>query len=1049
MTVFMVGLTMFFRLSFKLVVSGLLAISLLTGCDQIFNKTPAILESPNPYIGFQTQCLADVLPTMQRFMTGSASTTEVNATWDCFGSAISVFEKKVRGANRDQFTGRELATFFETYFFKDLKLSDKLLLQVMNLKQLFVGGTNDRITRAELLRLIHFAEKMKSVSMKILPYMKVYTRNWQLNSSGNLQENLQYFEDSNLAIQDAVKSLAELISGDDQTYAIANLAGLLHEIEALYNVHWPWLDTLDHGLPLVSKLKGALAGGNPALIKANEWRRLSILLSRGYIQYLRYFYYIQKSDDAEPQWAYFSDSVTDLFSYLEDMVREKPGSVFSKQELQDILVAFTGVFPEVHFNSDFVEQVMKIKVLIFAGSAERWTPEDFDRGKTKVVVFRTIMENVISIVKVLSLNWQPSTMSEAEAQKYFRGASDTLYQSTLLLGSILETDYDLKDFSRLLEDIEALLSGPDSKLGILGQIRKFVPTLTSAKQIVLNDQTSVIQKAKWPDVFGFTAHFVEQGLYYYYFVNPRSADSGPGLESADLLIKNLMGVLTQLINFRVTQNPVRGVPSSGEISNLELTNLILSLKSAGILPGDLTPESMNMAVTAVTQKIIYDPKLRLSGHKPTGFSKDNITYLQNELGIWSSTQHLLSKVFTDAGKKELSGVQLLKILESVPLVGAAELQRIVSISPSFVLDPQGRLYLGKNNRNYDLHSAGNLNFARLLARLVIHGYAGDLDRAIDPARGVTLDEMNALYTDVKSVIVAMGLVEPNNIVFAKNRFMEANLFTPAADGNDYLNLAEGSQLFTMIMSGLTLNGMVVKALGDQCVAKVGASDIETRLKVDCVIDFYRKNFTTIFSSMPDLSVYMTKATPEVFHYITFDFLKSTGWVPTADNTATRSDLNLLPHVFQYAESTFQRFDTDKDGFLTDEEVKMAYPIYRGLLSKFSGTNIDVINRAAFYYIAIKGTIPCGFTDLISYIWKIWWNKKINAHVDRGNLSDLFGSIADVLSGGGKKCSNKSARPFDPPPGFINQTEGAPSLDFSILPVVQTPMGSSFFSDSEE
>jgi hypothetical protein len=127
-------------------------------------------------------------------------------------------------------------------------------------------------------------------------------------------------------------------------------------------------------------------------------------------------------------------------------------------------------------------------------------------------------------------------------------------------------------------------------------------------------------------------------------------------------------------------------------------------------------------------------------------------------------------------------------------------------------------------------------------------------------------------------------------------------------------------------------------------------------------------------------------------------LKATGWVPNAHKVAQRSEVALIPHVFQYEESLMQRFDLNKDGIFSDKEVDQAFPIYKTLIKKFSKSDKETVNKAVFDYLLLNGKVPCGLKDILGLVWKIWRNEPIGVAADREKLAGVFGAIADAANG---------------------------------------------------
>lgn len=1000
---------MFFKRILTVTLISVSVIASSTGCSKLFNKTPPQNAIQSPNMGFETQCLSNVLPVMSRFVRGDAFEAEVSATWDCFGNALSVFEKKVKGSNQNEFAAREIASFFENYFLNDVKISDRMLAEVMHIKQIFVGGSEATISKKELLKLVTFAGQMKQITIHILPYMKVYAMNWGLTSSQDLNVSIQYFEDSNIAIQQAVKDLSDIIAQNNIDYKISNISVLFHEFENLYKEKWDWLVQFDKVLPLIEKLKGSIAGGEDSTIAANEWRRFSLLVSRGYVQYLRYYYMIQTAPDAAPQIGYFTSSIGDVFSYLGDMVQEKPSHVFTKAELVDILYTVNNLFPNLHFSEAFVSEVMKIKVLIFGGSSDVWIPEDFMTAARKTRILKSVFEKSWTYLHFYTFNWNVTSMPEDQAQKFYKDAETVLNDSAKTMGQLFTSSYDLQDLGHLMAEFDKVIeAGSDSWSA---KMEKVIPLIVSYKKIILNDRTSIVNQDKWQPVLVFSSRVYMQALYYTYFVGQRSGLLSFGLLSLDNFADKMVGLISELITQRGGANPT--------ITDNELIEFTQALRFAEILPSGISQTTLTNLVKAVTSKIIADPADRISGKNANGITVAHTKVILDEYHVWSNIQHAYEKIFYGSGNPELSSPELLALLKRMDQTPSVlEAEQLYDSAPPLVSDSSGRVLFPLAFKRYDFYASSRLNLYRALARKVLSSYSMELAR-ITTYKGITVTEMNNFYADLKPLLVDLNMIAPANTNFANNRFLEANLFMPSGDGNDFMNLKEGTQIVTMIFSGLEVNSRIEKVLGDQCLVHSGRYKTEDMISVDCLIEFYRKNYSGAFETMPELVRYLSFQNPSTFHDFMYRMLKATGWTETNDKTAARADVTLLPHVIQYLESVVMRYDVTKDGMLNDSETDQAFPVYSGLIQKFSGTAAFVANKAAFLYMLKYGKVPCGIVDVWPILWKSIMGQPIGVAADRTILSNVFSSISDKVNNTpAGKCPLGSN--FNLPPGWQQQ-----------------------------
>jgi hypothetical protein len=606
------------------------------------------------------------------------------------------------------------------------------------------------------------------------------------------------------------------------------------------------------------------------------------------------------------------------------------------------------------------------------------------------------------------------------------------------LGGLFETSYDLQDLTQLLEQFDLVVgSGAE---GWAHALKKYVPIVIAYKKIVINDTTNLMAKEKWPSFLNFSTRVYSQLLYYNYFIKVRTVLSGSGLNSFDYLAEHSMALVTELANQRTVAEP--------SVSNEELTELLLSLKTAELIPAKISTDTIKKLVQVISGKIFADPIERLNGKIFKGITSAHTKTMLVEYHIWSDIQHAYEKTFFGSGNVELSPAELLVLLKKMDqTVAVKEAEQLYDSVLPLVTDDKMRILLPLNFKRYDYRSVSNLNLYRALARKVLQSYTGDIGRIFE-YKGITEAEMQSFFADFKPLLENLGMIMPGNTNFATNRFLEANLFLPSSDGSDYLNLREGTQLLTMVFSGLEVNKQAEDQMGVQCLVpnaneltppeKIESSPSD-KMNIDCVVRFYWDHYQEVFSNLPEMTRFLKTLTPIQFHDFMFRMIKATGWKETPARIAFRADTSLLPHIMQYLEAVVLRYDADKNGILDDNEAEVALPVYAGLIRKFSGTAAYVANKAAFLYMLKNGKVPCGLGDVMPIFWKVVQGQKIGITADRMILSSVFGSIAEKVSGGASaQCPANGTTP--PPPGGIPSQMFTPILgnvspELSVMPIL--------------
>lgn len=1002
-----------------------IALLLSTGCGE---KPPTAVP-PDSGLGEQAKCLNKLVPDFESFFEGSARVQQVQATWDCLGSVVSLFEQKIHGRFEDRFTSQELANFVKQNFLENKKVNESTMIEVFRVKQLLVGGANDSISREEIGRLVVVIGQLKGIAVGLNPYMKVLSFHWSINGAAALESDLKYFEGANQQIQMAAKDLATLIEKNGQAYKIDYFISLMKEMSQYASSEWTWLKGLESAMPLVRKLKQTLTDGDQTNILPSEWRRFALLGGRGYIQYLRYFYFIKSVNHIGngPELVFITASIDDLFSFLGDMVDGKSGKVLTRQELLEILQSLAQFIPNFKISDSFLVETLKIKNLFFGGNIEKFEKADFERARGKLADYRAMAEKFLVYASVYGLSWNGNESASDEALKYFQAAESNLIELATHLGKNMEGQYDLADLMRLGKEFELLYPHsqslekketqkkeaekkvPDNK-DLEKLTLKWVPVLISIKNMIFTDQDSVVGKSmalssqprireirqQWSDFLMVSAQFYSRFAHYHYFLKNKEILHGKGLQNLEVFEKASIPVLKSLVS-RKPANPV------SQISFAEWNRLWLALKGAGVLPEKITIETLNSLTKVVMQKLLLDPKSRIAKQFPDGLTVQGVEQLHSEISIWLENQKFLEAIYLgtppDAGK--MGAIILGDLNRATATVGLEELKLIYNTPVALSFDLQGRLELKQPAAPYLQETSDLINVIRSLARMVIRSYSMTEQGSESLTGGLNLEEAKIFFNDLRTPLNELGILDPKNDKFMINRFREANLFTPRANGNEYLDFKEGVDLGMMLVSGLKIDSMFYEKLERTCtVSKPSGFKYDWTLNLVCVQNLYKQEIPEKYSSMPDFLKFLSTLSPERFQELFLNLLKAAGYKPVADGSIKVADLALFPQATQYVEMAFQKFDINRDTYLTTSEVMTAYPTFKEILREAANGKLKSDkNLKGLLTWLIKYEKPPG--NIVDYIkFFTWWVPKgeqgWDIQADREKFVKILGFMADAV-----------------------------------------------------
>jgi len=959
-----------------------LSLLVLQACDLPLGEEPPKTLAPQAELGFERKCLSNVLPIMARFMTGEAKPTEIETSWNCFSTGLDLFYRKVRGRNSNEYSSEELARFFEDFFFEDLTLSPSLRLQIMRLKQVLVGGTESTLTREELQGLVKFGQVAKVASLEILPHMKILSLNWTLDPNHKIEDQIAEFNRADAAFQKFLLTIGSQIQKNNTDYRLSYLVTLLEEISDLYDKSWPLVGQIKQLLPLIEDMKASLIGGDGALITGAEWSHFSLLIGRGYIQYLRYFYFIKNYplELAEYDVLFLGNAFDDLFSYLADMLRIKPDRALTKSDLQLAITSLRALFPDLNVTNDFIDQVFLIKKLFLGGSANLILATEFDLGREKVMTLANLGARFYSYNFIYFLRWLPESPMSDRERRTLAHATREIELIGRELGLLFESDYDLANLEKLLNEISELFNWePDERVSF-SEFRKILPAIIATKKIITASSSTVIKKSEWPMVSQFSTSIFGDYLHYWYGVK-----LGPSWRESF----NDYQILADRVQMRFF-----GLLSThqGVIRQFHLDNILLALREAGLIKDDPTLKAIQRISELLIQKILWPVALNQAGEEPVGISKDHVETLFLSFGNFASLHNWSINQLPKTGT--ISRVRMRNLINQIAPIALQNRANAIWGRPirNLTSDTSFLLNFSKANLNqFDRISFQNQNLIRTLAELIATAYSGARSNF-----NLTKSEYDQLFADLLPILIELNFVDKDNTSFAESRFLEANLFTPSANGNQIMEYAETVELIQFLLSGLQRHALVLNAVTKNC-PEFKTRGMNTSFKLDCWLAQSRASLGETYQSMPEALNSFSKLGFQEFEKIWTAFLIGTGHKLNDYQLVPIDEFSLVPHLVQYSESIMYRFDRDQNQHLTRDEAMDAYPVFRETLRSAVSIRSERMLRGGYAYLLVHKRLPITLSERVSFItrwiyredsWPIW--------VDRPGLAEVLKAIAGFL-----------------------------------------------------
>lgn len=685
-----------------------------------------------------------------------------------------------------------------------------------------------------------------------------------------------------------------------------------------------------------------------------------------------------------------AEALNQAWNCLDDVIRDfEKNTVGSAQEHytgRELANFFERYFldEDQKISDALIEEVFHVKYALLGGSRKVVTRREILQLRSILPHFRDSMVKLSPHVKVYRLQWKPEKANHPS----FQTAMDELARVAALLGSDFKNDYDLRRLTPLFQELKKLYKKTDKLDSIVQLAEKYSPVLAELR-------ATIHTKLGWKVFFTTGSKIYSEYAYHHYYMKDLKLTEGEGLERLDGLVERSADILNEFI----TQKN-KGVSAlKPELSLDEINQILPALMATEVLPKKITQQSWRDLAKIIVNRVLSDPAKRIGGTPVDAINAYSIRTLRDEFKLWSQNQKLLMKIYENRAAG-VSGAEILEFLRRPEIAeigeGIQELVLIFDGPQALSTDEHGRIYLGEPDLPYSQKNSFLINIVRSGVRMITQGCANDLDRILKYG-GVTEAEIHTCFLEVREFLGEMGLVDPKNLDFAKNRFRDGSLFTNWSNGDAYLDFKEGSNLILMILSGIEADSFFYNSLEKACpITKPTDVRYDWTVDLTCTIEVYKPIAKGYLQSMPDMVGFLDKLTPEEYHDVLINFIKGAGVIVAPDNSIKISDLALFPHIVQYTENVYQLYDQNRDGMFDTAEAMKAFPTFQAILKSATGGAFTTERqlKGLFAWMLVYGAPPK--KEEVGKFLLIWLPKGEagwNVQADRKKLSNILGILA--------------------------------------------------------
>ncbi|HTL11683.1 MAG TPA: hypothetical protein VL588_04305 [Bdellovibrionota bacterium] len=227
------------------------------GCGQFGDKLDKsrILN----YTDAATGCLNTFGSQLTKYMSGDVDPDEWSKTWDCVVGSIDTFRDFVAGSTPGGYTVDDLYGFVHTFLVTNKPITRELVTATFRLKASVIGGSDQRVTFAELDTFKSLLAEGKIVSLGLIPNLRARAQN---PTRQNLLDFAAAVGRGTAVIGSKVKNLP----GTKIPFLVSDVTSLFNTLSGTFgwDLKTEWIGPLMAG-------KGILLAGSSDQIDPGQW----------------------------------------------------------------------------------------------------------------------------------------------------------------------------------------------------------------------------------------------------------------------------------------------------------------------------------------------------------------------------------------------------------------------------------------------------------------------------------------------------------------------------------------------------------------------------------------------------------------------------------------------------------------------------------------------------------------------------------------------------------------------------------------------------------
>lgn len=865
-------------------------------------------------------------------------------------------------------------------FSADWKITDEFIIELLKLKPAFLNGNTNTIQSQELVVLVGKLDDLFQIYDGWKSYELLYQKKWNPGSISETDKKIEWQKAENNLFS-LTQILTPLLIGP---YDLKNFEGLLRSAQTSLEVD---LAEMIKFSPLILELKAQFWTTGESIVSSSQWSQFVNSLIKMYSNSLNQYYFFDQVKFAEglKNNEYFK-LMQSYLSVIQQMFKAEPaGTQLTHKEIDSLLAKLKIVFPELKYDMNLIQEFMGLKEALTGEPAAHLNVYDSDYLVAHLPALREIFIFVNENKTWMKMDGMPPLIVSAIMAKLNtikQGLADLIVKySPLLRGS-----YDLNRLISLIKSLNQL-EYTNMTPEEFAKLESDMPLIIKAKTISKPEGASVIMQPQWTSLLGISNQALYTMMWRYYLLPKElvfeSLTQKTFIDFAGHLLNTLEVFLTSTPNKRVDTRDLN-----------DLADIYVTTQK----PKDVTAKNLKGLIPPLVQKLLLTAQSRFAHYKAFGFEMLHLNFVKDEFRRFVVTNDFSNQVFTQLGQVKYEQAALLPLLDNKikAEITAADIKKDLLILRSAMggtftqqMNSEGLLLLNRvDQTKFNSITMKSYNLYRALIQIVFNGYSTSLAQAqnMTPMKE---EQLQAFYNDVSPFFFDIKLLDPKNIFFVSSRFLEANLFTPLADGGKEAGIEELMGVAAQIYSGSIINSKSREFVFNNC--KHGGDDPHTRyVEEECLRHYYLQTIAKYFTSMPEFVDAALHFDVPTYHKLITGLEQSAGFYGNEVNIF-ETDYSLMPHVSQYIETMMIRYDIDKDMHINKDEAKKSLPLLGPLLEEISGMSGEKDQLAVLTYFLKYGKAPSTW-DFIK--WRLKGESGWKVSAGREQLAAVLGYIAE-------------------------------------------------------